>query len=363
VVRSWRWAVVVAGAVALAAVPAIIGALPVKATTVEPSQLAAAIVASTAAPYQGYVETRGQLGIPDLPEVDTATALLGGPAKIRVWRADPTAWRVDLLTTTGETDTYGDGTGTWTWDSNDRRVARTEQSPTAVRLPRPADVVPPELGRRIVAGAAPEELRPLGATRVAGRSVPGVRVVPANPATTVDHVDVWADPGSGVVLRVGVISRGADRPVFESQFLDVSLSPPDRSLVTFVRPRGARNRRNPNTDLLQQLQAVTSATQLPGSLAGLTRAPGQTGGVATYGDGFGVVTVLAVPSFLLNEAVPANFALTDRPWGGQARVVETQLVNAMAMSSGGRGYVLSGAVTLQELDRVAAVINETRPGQ
>jgi hypothetical protein len=166
-----------------------------------------------------------------------------------------------------------------------------------------------------------------------------------------------------VVLRVAVVSRGADRPVFESQFLDVSLSPPDRQLVSFVRPRGVRNRRGNNADLLQQLQAATASTKLPDSLAGLSRGPGQSGPVATYGDGFDVVTVIAVPSFLLDQAIPATFALTDRPWGGQARVVETQLVNAMAVSAGRLGYVLSGAVTVGELDRVAAVINQTRPGQ
>src|SRR5262249_60216823 len=129
------------------------------------------------------------------------------------------AWGVGLLTTTSETDTYGDAPGTWTWDSNDRRVWRTDQAPGSVRLPRPADVVPPELGRRILAGATPAQLRPLAAARVAGRSVPGVRVVPDSAVSTVDHVDVWADPDSGVVVRVAVVSRGADRPAFESQFL------------------------------------------------------------------------------------------------------------------------------------------------
>jgi hypothetical protein len=361
--RSWRWAVVVAGVAVLAAIPAVVGALPVRATAVEPEQLASAIVGSAAAPYQGYVETRGQLGLPDLPDVDTATALLGGPAKIRVWRASPTAWRVDLLNTTGETDTYGDATGTWTWDSNDRRVARVEQAPGDVRLPRPADVVPPELGRRLVGGAAPGELQAIAPARVAGVSVPGLRIVPADPVSTVDHVDLWADAGTGVVLRVAVVSRGADRPVFESQFLDVSLSRPADHMVMFVRPAGVRNRRNANTDLLLQLRSITSSVQLPASLAGLARAPGQTGGIATYGDGFGVVTVVAVPSFLISDAIPPTFPLTDRPWGGQARVVETQLVNAMAMSSGSLGYVLTGAVTVPELDRVAAVINELRPGQ
>src|SRR5262249_4878915 len=85
VVRRWRWAVVVALVALLAAIPAVVGALPVRATSVAPAQLAAAIVASASKPYQGYIETRGQLGLPDLPDVDTATSLLGGPAKIRAW--------------------------------------------------------------------------------------------------------------------------------------------------------------------------------------------------------------------------------------------------------------------------------------
>ena len=363
VARRWRWAVVVAGAALLAAIPAVVGALPVRATAVEPLELATAIAGSATAPYQGYVETRGQLGIPDLPEVDTATSLLGGPAKIRVWRADPASWRVDLLSTTGETDTYGDATGTWTWDSADRRVWRTEQAPGAVRLPRPVDVVPAELGRRILAGAQPDELRPLAAARVAGRSVPGVRVVPSNPASTVDHVDVWADPD--VRRRAPGHRRARTAPTGRCSSRSSSTSP-------WRRPTGASSRSaalgrpeppQPHTDLLQQLPvghrgdpAARHAGRAP------QRHRARRAGVATYGDGFDVVAVVAVPSFLLDEAIPSTFVQTDRPWGGQARVVETPLVNAMALSSGGLGYVLAGAVTVQELDRVAAVVNADEAG-
>src|SRR5262249_61322802 len=155
------------------------------------------------------------------------------------------------------------------------------RGPGDVRLPRPADVVPPELGRRLVDGAAPGEVTPGARARVAGRSVPGLRIVPADPVSTVDHVDVWADADSGVVLRVAIVSRGADRPVFESQFLDVALSRPADHLVTFVRPAGVRNRRNANTDLLLQLRSITSSVLLPAALAGPRRAPGQTRGHPT----------------------------------------------------------------------------------
>jgi hypothetical protein len=35
----------------------------------------------------------------------------------------------------------------------------------------------------------------------------------------------------------------------------------------------------------------------------------------------------------------------------------------MALTSGNLGYVVAGAVTTSELDRIAADVNTTRPGQ
>jgi hypothetical protein len=356
---------VAVGTAVVAAVPAVVGAWPVRATAVEPDQLAATVLASTDRPYQGYVEARGSLGLPDLPGASTATGLLGGPSKIRVWRASSTAWRVDLLDPTGETDTYGDATGTWTWESSDRRVWRTEVVRDAVRLPQPADVVPAEVGRRLLTAATPSELQPLGAARVAGHDAPGVRIVPSSPVSTIDHVDLWADATTGVVLRVSVVSKGESTPAFESQFLDVSFDAPSHERVTFVRPAGARIRRGTgDLDLVQQLQRgdFGAGARLPATIAGLTRGS-PAAAIATFGDGFGVVAVMAVPSFFVDAAIPDTFPLTARPWGGEARLVETPLVNAMALTSGKLGYVVAGAVTTAELDRIAADINATRPGQ
>jgi len=332
--------------------------LPARAREVPPPDLAAAIMGSTH-PYSGYAEASGRLGLPELGDLDAAAGLLSNVSKVRVWWLEPSAWRVDLLTNTGETDVYGDATGSWTWDSEARRVRRVDGS-APVRLPTAADVLPPALAQRLLDAAEPAELQPVAATRVAGRPVPGVRIVPASPASTIGHADILADPDTGVALRVSVVPRTTSVAGFETQFLDVSLSAPSRDRVTFHRPDNVRTGR-PQTDIVRQVASASPVT-LPGELAGLTRGSGQTGAVATYGSGFDVIGVVAVPGFALSQAIPSTIPLVDRPWGAQARVVSTSLVNAMAFQVGAVAYVLAGPVTVDELDRVAAVVASTPAG-
>jgi hypothetical protein len=162
-----------------------------------------------------------------------------------------------------------------------------------------------------------------------------------------------------VALRVAVVAKGESSPAFETQFGDISFATPSRELVTFTRPAGVRQGRA-TPDLVRQV-ASSSPVKLPPELAGLTRGPGQSGAVATYGDGFDVVSVLGLPAFAVDEAVPDTIPLVDRPWGGQARVMSTSLLNTMALSVNDTAYVLSGAVTLDELDRIAAVLASPKP--
>ena len=44
------------------------------------------------------------------------------------------------------------------------------------------------------------------------RSAAGLRMTPADPASTVGRVDIWADPSSGLPLMVEVFGRGSGRP-------------------------------------------------------------------------------------------------------------------------------------------------------
>src|SRR6266542_3924040 len=156
--RPWRWLVLLGAVALLAAMPAVVSALPVSAPSLPAAELLAKVRGSTATPHQGYAESRASLGLPDLPVVGRQTALLGAITRIRAWVASPTLWRVDELTAISERDLYQDESGTLEWDSGSNRVERTIGEPV-VRFARAADLLPPELGRRLAAAATPGEAR------------------------------------------------------------------------------------------------------------------------------------------------------------------------------------------------------------
>ncbi len=353
--RWWRWLVVGGGVAALLALPAVVRAWPVDAQAVAPADLAARIAASATQPYSGTVTARGGLALPDLPGARDQADLFGSASRLRVWYRSPTAWRVDQLNRVGEIDTYASRGRISIWDSGRRLVRHIDDEPE-LRLPRAADLPPPELARRLLAGAAPGELQTLTPVRVANHAAPGVRIVPADPASTVATIDIWADADTGLALRVAVVPKGTDVPILETRFLEVSLSAPDADTVRLDPPAGVRQRSEGADDPVAEI-GRRSQLRLPRQVAGLPRTSTQTTGAALYGHGFTQVLVVALPGTFGRGLLPA----TDRPWGGPARVLTTPLVNAMGFTAGGTTYVVAGAVTVEELDRIAAAISTPTP--
>ena len=344
----------VATAVAVAAaVPPVLASLPARAPAVPPGELVSVVRASAAHPYQGYAEARAGLGLPDLPGAGNLPSLLSSTTRMRTWYRGPEAWRTDVLTTVGERDQYIDGDGTLFWDADRRRVTDVDGSPP-VRLVRPQDLLPPELGRRMAAEAAPDEISPLASRRVAGRSVPGVRITPKAPDTTVSRVDLWADARTGVPLEVIVSPRASGGPVIISRFLDVSLSTPGTSAVTFRRAPDTRVERDEFADLASAVDRF-SPLVLPDHADGLARRGAHQGPALTYGSGFSVVAVLALPAQFLprGRRFLPDASTVSGAWG-QAKLVEAPLLNGMVFTNGGVGYVLAGTVTTSRLEEVAA---------
>ena len=62
-------------------------------------------------------------------------------------------------------------------------------------------------------GVRAEELSGCPARRVAGIDAAGVRLRPAESATSIAQVDIWADPETGLPLRVELYGVGDRRPV------------------------------------------------------------------------------------------------------------------------------------------------------
>jgi hypothetical protein len=363
-----RWGAAGGAIAVLCSLPALIGALPVSAPRLEPAALRDRILASGASGYSGFAESHGTLGLPDLPALGAVAALLGERTQLRVWHASPDRWRVDVLTATGERDTYGAGSGTLSWDYERNTLIRLVGEPD-LRLPRAADLVPAELGRRVLGGAAAGELSALGPRRVAGVEAAGLRLTPADPDTTVAHVDVWADPASGLPVEVRVTGRDSGSPGIVTRFLDLEIGPVPGSAVTPPDPSGAQRVTASAPEVNDYIDRY-AGTSLPSRLAGHARSDLAAAGsraLGTYGAGFASFAVAALPDRLGFRAYDvAQRAEADEIEVGSARavVLRTPLLTLVVVepSSGRRdGFLLAGTVRSALLTRAAGELVGSGP--
>jgi hypothetical protein len=351
--RGWRW-LVVAGAVALlVSLPGLVAAVPARDRPVAAEALLARVAGSDRVAYQGYAEARAGLGLPDVPRAGRVVALLGETTRMRAYVAGPERWRVDELTPVGERDLYRTERGTWHWDSGERRAVSTSGE-AAVRFARPADLLPPELGRRVAAAAEPGETTRLGARRVAGVHALGLRITPRSAGTTVARADLWAEGATGLPVRVELTAKGGNGPIVTTSFLDLRLRAPDPEVVRFAVPDDADVQRDQAPDLAGAIGRFSPFT-LSDQLAGLERRTRFGGAASTYGRGFELVAVLAFPARFSPRTRDflAKVPTRPGPWG-EASVIATPLLNGMVFEREGVAYALAGTVTQPLLDRVAA---------
>ena len=333
----------------LAALPSAVGALPAARSDLTAEQLRDRVRSSAGVGWSGTAESRAGLALPDVRELGDLPALLGGTTRTRTWWRAPDQWRVDEQRLTGEQDVIADRGSTTTWDSADNR-ADVLFGELPVRLPQPVDLLAPVLGRRL-AGAPGTVLSRLPERRVAGRSAAGLRLVPAEPATsTVDAVDLWADPDTGLPLRVEVRARGEQRPVLTSLLLDLDLEVPPTERVRFALPESAQISVDQVPDIAAAVDRAVPFL-LPDVLAGAGRAQvaglEQARGVGTYGAGLSAFAVVPLPADVAGR-LRRRLAVT----GGTR--LSTPLVQGLLGGGGDRSYLLVGTVPPEVLDRALA---------
>jgi hypothetical protein len=351
-----RWSVVLAVVVVLSAVPVLLAHRPVPATGVAPAALRDRIAASAGQAYQGYAQSAGALGLPALPDLEQVTALVSGTTEMRVWRGAPDRWRVDVLGPGTEQGLYQLPGEQYLWDYGESQLTRiVGEQP--LRLPRAADLTPPELVRRLLSLAAGDRLEQLPGKRIAGVVAAGLRIVPVAPGTTVAHIDVWADPASGLPLQAEITARGARRPVFVTRFLEVSLTAPAAAVLVPPAPGpGIGSATTSAVDVLAALDRWDSLTP-PDSLAGFRRQDSVAGVpvVGVYGTGLARFVALGLPG-RLGDDVFGNAARWGRRLtvpGGEAVLITAGLLNVLAVRAE-RTYLVTGFVDAPLLERVAA---------
>lgn len=354
-----RWGLVVGGIALLCVLPIVDSALPVSVPRMSALQLRTRILDSPRS-YAGYVESNATFGLPALNGFGTVTSLLDGVTRMRVWQAAPDRWRVDVLSDVGERDTYQTPHASYIWDSGTELLTEV-LGHYPVRLPRAADLVPPSLALRLLHEAGPgARVTELPPRRVAGVAAAGLRVTPDDPASTIAHIDIFAEPGTGLPLQVEVFGRGAAQAALETQFLQVSSWHPVPAVLTPQRGPGTAFTQTDAADLSQALGGLGQVI-LPPSLAGraLLPTPIGFGQVGIYGRGlatFAVLEVSGINGLRLISAARYDGGTSLKVRNGLGVVINTRVINAVLLHPGAAGgtFVLAGFVDRQLLERAAA---------
>lgn len=350
-----RWLLVAAVVGILAAVPIVINVWPARAAAVDPATLRARMAASGTRAYQGYAQSSGLLGLPAIPNLTQVTALFSTTTEMRTWYAAKNRWRVDVLGPGTENDVYQTPEAQYLWDYGHTQLTRIIGD-QPVRLPRAADVTPPELVRRLLSTSAGDHVEALAARRIAGVEAAGLRLVPAGPDTTVAHVDIWADPQTGLPLQAELTAKGGTRPVFVTRFLEIHFSEPDAGVLTppAVRPDiGFTETMAP--DILSAINQ-RRPDSLPDTIAGAPRrdlVPGLTAADA-YGSGLSSFVVVSLPGRFGREAYQQISTFGTKVNGGDSAIISTGLLTVLVTRAARRTYLVAGLVQPALLRRVAA---------
>ncbi|GIE95386.1 hypothetical protein Ari01nite_28510 [Paractinoplanes rishiriensis] len=348
----------------LAAIPVVLDVWPVRAAAVDVAALRERMITSTDQPHSGYAQSTGLLGLPALPNLSEVTALASGTTEMRSWYAAADRWRVDVLGPGTERDIYQTPGAQYIWDFGDNHLTGIEGD-QPIRLPRASDLTPPELVRRVLGLAAGDRVEPLAAKRVAGVAAAGLRLVPGSADTTVAHVDMWADPDTGLPLQAEVTARGGTRPVFVTRFLEVHFTAPDPAvLVPPVRNPEIGFHVTEAPDILGLINRRRPVA-LPADLGGHARREGVPGltAAAAYGTGLTSFVVTALPRRIGGQAYQrvAAFGTAVEVPAGAAALIATGLLTVLVVQTGERTYLAAGFVQPVVLQRAAADLARTVP--
>ncbi len=337
-----RWCILAAGLVLGAGGIVVFRSLPTPDEQVGAAALLARVEGSAGDGYSGYVETNGTLQLPVADQFTDLGDLFGERTRLRVWWRGADDWRVDKLLVAGESDLVHDSGGTTQWDYEAAKVKRYVDPD--IRLPRTADLLPPALGRRLLEDVTPDELVRLPSRSVAGHDALGLRLSPASPQSSIDHVDLWAARDTGIPLRLEVYAHPGEPAAFTTQFVEFSDSRPDGSATAFEAPADAVTSFDNVLDIADAANQYADVVP-PRRLAGLPRSSDSRGAVGVYGTG--VTQMIAIPLWD-RAAVPLREKLVLTP-GSTPLPVGTYLVVGplglvLTDLPGGAGWLVSGTV-------------------
>jgi hypothetical protein len=263
---------------------------PVHDPDLSTAALVTSVRASAATPFSGTVDVEGRVGLPIADHFSDLADLFGGATRLRVWWRGDTDWRVDRLLDTGEVDLYhlGDITTEWDYERSEARISTDPE----IRLPRDADLLPPEVARRALDGVDTSDVTPLPARRIAGVDAAGLRVQITDEHSSLTHVDLWVDPATGVTLEAQVYGDSA-QPAVSTTFTSYSSGLPSGGVTHFHPAPSVHQFSDPVIDIADAADQF-APVRAPATIGGLDRSSGVA--AALYGSGLTRLLAIPLPS-------------------------------------------------------------------
>ncbi|MEO5652391.1 MAG: hypothetical protein ABIN79_05910 [Marmoricola sp.] len=353
-----RWLAVAAVALGVVSAPLVPRLLPATSSDITAMQLTERIRTSGSVGWSGEVRAQGRLNVPiSASQFGGIARLFGEQTDLRVWWRASDEWRIDRLRTTGETDLVRDGGLAVRWNYEDTKATFTPWS--NVRLPDDLDVVPSTLARRLLAGAVPDELSRLPARRIAGTSVPGLRLVPRDTRSTIHRVDIWADARTGVPLQVKVYADPANL-VLTTTLSSLTLKQPARAATDYVLSPTLKLSRGFALDEAAGANAF-APFDLPGSLVHLQRrgAAEDFGAVGVYGEGPTSMLVLPVRDFVGTALAKQLRRSANSRESGSGVALEVGPISVLLVRVPVGSFLLTGTIDPADLERASAELLRT----
>lgn len=276
-------------AVALIA-PQIATAQSPDLSPVTTTQLVSWISNSHPVPLSGTVTGVTSFPIPSVSALSTSpSASLSGSSSgtYNVWANGKGSFRIQSVTTSGETDLYVNPGSVWLWDSS--KLTATKESIAnygsmgVMSSPNPqiaASSIVSKLSRQATLSVS-------GTTVVAGRPAYTLSISPNAPDSLIGSINISVDAATHVADQIQVIPKGSNSPAASLGFNTLSFSAQPASIFSFSPPPGAKV-------VVPNNSQTSGGTQMTGSTA--TQSKPQ-----IVGTGFDAVVVAHIPSKALSS--------------------------------------------------------------
>jgi outer membrane lipoprotein-sorting protein len=310
---------------------------------VAPETLVEQVLTAKPGAFGGTVEVDNKLGLPSIAEIPQ---LADGKHSARIWTDGNGKLRLALPNGQSEQTIVDDGKTTWSWNSQDNEVTKSEHKgdePGQDKAEQKA-IDPATAAKEIVTKTKEfSDITVDGTARVANRAAYELVLTPKpTEKTLIREVRIAVDSELKMPLRVAVLTNGASEPAGTVGFTQINVGPQDAKLFEFTPPANAKV-------TTPEAKEAHAREQLPE--AGLEAAL-QGKDPQIFGTGWDSVIGARIPADAMTQVPAEAQGLVDRftkkvsgSWGS-GKLFTTKVATILIADD---GRVVAGAVPEQVL--------------